>query len=610
MQIAKRSQRAQLVDQLLRVKQRYHEISARDINLTRLLNDIEYRQRILLEGLRSDDVVLQRLAAEAHATSSGKEVEPPKRDEPELTLEMVKRPAVAPADIPETTGSYSFSTAPAANEPNTASTKAAPAQAAANTPAEPEGFPGWAYYLLAPMLAALLGSYFLTGDRFDAPHKDTSRPNVGTPPALEQSLQPPADPLSQVSAIPLRLHGSYAIAEKLAPQLMLGFMRAQGATDVELYNGNKPNSKIVKAQWQGKPIGIEILGQGTVSGFRAVGDGSADIGIATRPVKNEELTRYGNTLAGGENVIGIEALAIVVHPANPINSLTLEQVALLFAGHYGNWSQVGGEDAPVKLYTWPQKSGGMDSFRSLVLNRYKLNLSGAAEQREAGAKIANAVAEDPAAIGFVNLADIGSAKAVAIADTSGMTPIVPTTFTASTEDYPLSQRLYFYLPPKSKNTMARRFLDFAKSVAGQNIAKQAGFIPQTVYATRTGVIAEAPAEYQRYIQNAERLSINIRFNAGSADFDSKADGDIRRLITYLENNHGKQLMLFGFTDNVGSPGENVKLSLKRVKLVEQQLLTRGIKPLLVKGLGSIMPLASNDTEDGRNRNRRVEIWVK
>ena len=69
-------------------------------------------------------------------------------------------------------------------------------------------------------------------------------------------------------------------------------------------------------------------------------------------------------------------------------------------------------------------------------------------------------------------------------------------------------------------------------------------------------------------------------------------------------------MLFGFSDSIGSPTANQALSLSRAKAVEEQFAQRGMNPAIVRGYGSGLAVASDDSDEGKARNRRVEIWVK
>jgi phosphate transport system substrate-binding protein len=84
------------------------------------------------------------------------------------------------------------------------------------------------------------------------------------------------------------------------------------------------------------------------------------------------------------------------------------------------------------------------------------------------------------------------------------------------------------------------------------------------------------------------------------------------VISFVNDLHyeGDSILLFGFADNTGSRPLNDKLSDDRARTVERQFQQRGLHPATVRGLGSELPVASNDTEEGREKNRRVEIWVR
>jgi phosphate transport system substrate-binding protein len=203
-------------------------------------------------------------------------------------------------------------------------------------------------------------------------------------------------------------------------------------------------------------------------------------------------------------------------------------------------------------------------------------------------------------------------KAVAVSE-AGARPLLPNPLTVATEDYPLSRRLYLYTPANPENAYTRKFVDFALSKNGQNVVGQNGFVEQNVRAESTPApAADTPAGYSRMTQGADRLSLDFRFRTGSSDLDNKARVDINRVATFMVDlkNDRKSVMLFGFADNRGSPQLNTALSASRAQAVAAQLQTAGIKPEVVTGFGSEMPVASNDTEDGREKNRRVEIWVK
>ena len=121
--------------------------------------------------------------------------------------------------------------------------------------------------------------------------------------------------------------------------------------------------------------------------------------------------------------------------------------------------------------------------------------------------------------------------------------------------------------------------------------------------------AQLPPTYQKYASLGQRLSLNFRFNYANKDLDNKGKRDLQRLVSFVEQNPEKKIVLMGFSDSIGEKAKNQLLSLRRAKVVEQELNARGITVYAVEGLGELLPVANNDSELGRERNRRVEVWV-
>ncbi|MBF0496506.1 MAG: OmpA family protein, partial [Deltaproteobacteria bacterium] len=236
------------------------------------------------------------------------------------------------------------------------------------------------------------------------------------------------------------------------------------------------------------------------------------------------------------------------------------------------------------------------------------------ERYEDSSLLSDTVANDPKAIGFIGLPYIRSAQALEIIE-PGAAPILPSFFTVAREDYPLSRRLFLYTAESPKNPWVRKFIDFALSKEGQDIAKQAGFIDQTIKAEKVEKkVADASMPLDNYGQrtkNLNQLSTNFRFKASSDKFDNRAIRDLDRVVQILTQPtyKGKDFYLFGFTDNKGDEQFNVALSKSRALAVANELKKRGAEAKQVDGLGSGHPVASNETKEGRDKNRRVEIWI-
>ena len=187
---------------------------------------------------------------------------------------------------------------------------------------------------------------------------------------------------------------------------------------------------------------------------------------------------------------------------------------------------------------------------------------------------------------------------------------MPTHFTVGTEDYPLSRRLFFYTPQTNPNIEAEEFVRFVDTERAQSIVEDVGLVSQNIKVGKPFDNDFYPAAMRELTARSERLSINFRFKSGSDELDTKALSDLDRVAKYVDVNAPKRVQLFGFTDSEGGDtAKGKELSERRAKVVEQQLIQRGIYPLVAKGMGDAAPLAASNTESGKNINRRVEVWI-
>ncbi|WP_051559825.1 phosphate ABC transporter substrate-binding/OmpA family protein [Marinobacterium jannaschii] len=415
-----------------------------------------------------------------------------------------------------------------------------------------------------------------------------------------------------------RLHGSNTIGEALAPELLKAFYTREGAIDLRIEKGKVSVEKDLtfKLPMESMRRRIEIQAHGSSTGFKDLDKNKTDLAMASRRIKNKERTlleqRYGNlTSKGTEHIIGMDGLAIIVNPGNPLDHLSTAQLADLFSGKTENWSEIGGPDAPVRIYSRDKNSGTWDSFKSMVLKKHKAKLSPDAIRIESSVELSDSVSKELGAIGFIGLPYVLRSKALAVSDEQNAQPIYPTSFTISTEDYPLVRRLYIYEPATIETSSpAHQFIRFVMSEEGQNVVKKTGFISQNVYKTRPVLSGDMPLEYLNLVTNANRLSLNFRFNSSTFELDNKAQRDLDRVVKFFEDNPGQSAFLIGFSDSIGEAEANRKLSKQRAELVQQALFSRGINVEATYAMGESVPIASNTTRAGRQRNRRVEIWVR
>ncbi|MDB5993965.1 MAG: hypothetical protein JWP42_1101 [Pseudomonas sp.] len=413
----------------------------------------------------------------------------------------------------------------------------------------------------------------------------------------------------------LRIQGSNTIGAALGPALVEGLMREQGLLKVHSEAPDTANEmQVVGETAEGRRVVVEVAAHGSSTGFTALKNATADLAASSRPIKDSELLALQSLgdlkSPGAEQVIAIDGLAIILHPQNPLNQLNTEQLAQIFSGEASTWEEVGGRGGAIHLYARDDQSGTYDTFKELVLSRRGKTLNNAAKRFESSEQLSDAVARDPQGIGFIGLPYVRQAKAVAIVDGQSQA-MLPLNSLIATEDYPLSRRLFFYLPPNGKNPWAEALVAFAQSSKGQAIVAANGFIAQTVQAMAVTPNALMPEGYQALSRHAQRLTVNFRFEEGSATLDNKAHQDLNRVLDYLQQNQktNRQVTLVGFGDAKNDPARADLLSKLRAMAVRRELVKGGVVFREIRGFGAQMPVAANSADEGRIKNRRVEVWV-
>jgi phosphate transport system substrate-binding protein len=437
--------------------------------------------------------------------------------------------------------------------------------------------------------------------------------------------RPPRVPPVQITnpRAALRIHGSNTIGAELGPALVEAYLKSLGGTQIQSQPLAKKNESQIAATLPGesKPIVIEIFAHGSATAFEDLAGNNCDIGMASRKIAAKEITATAAlgdlTSDEAEHVLGLDGVAVIVNKANPVESLGKDQLAKIFSGEIADWSGVSpASSGPVNVYSRDDKSGTFETFKTLVMKNKAL--AGSAVLIEDSKELSAKVSEDPHGIGFIGLPYILEAKAVSVFETEDLKgrqsrtrPMYPNRLTVATEDYPLSRRLYLYTPANPANPWTRKFVQFAISKAGQEIVGQKGFVSQNPTQGPPVRCKECPAQYRQLTENKNRLSLNFFFRSGKTALDTKAVVDINRVVDLLVDlkYNGKGIVLLGFADNRGSNDVNLAISKERADAVGEQFRRRGVNPEMIAGLGSDMAVASNDDPAGREKNRRVEIWV-
>jgi phosphate transport system substrate-binding protein len=211
-------------------------------------------------------------------------------------------------------------------------------------------------------------------------------------------------------------------------------------------------------------VNLDIAGGGSAVGISAVHEGTADIGMASRALTDDEskgISQYQ---------IAIDVLAIVVHPDNPVKNLTLAQIQDIYFGRVTNWKDLGGLDQAIVPVQRELSSGSRGAFDEMVLQKQTATASNIETSVTAG-DLAARVGKEEGVIGYVGFGNIDNTLKVI-----GVNGVIPNQVTAKDGSYPLIRPLILMTGPLTQ-PLAQTFIDYVLSPIGQKKINDLGWIP-------------------------------------------------------------------------------------------------------------------------------------
>jgi phosphate transport system substrate-binding protein len=211
-------------------------------------------------------------------------------------------------------------------------------------------------------------------------------------------------------------------------------------------------------------VTINVQGLGSSAGIQAAENGTAEVGMSSRNLEADESAQLDQL------VIAYDALAVVVHPQNPVAQLSRDEVQGVFGGRLHLWDEVHGTHAPITLVSREAGSGTYGAFEELLMD--KKPVSPASLRQGSNGAIRQIVADDPNAIGYISLGIVDrSVKAVAI---DGVTPSAEHVLDGS---YTLVRPfLFVWRKGATLSPEAQQFIDYVISPEGQRELQLGGLI--------------------------------------------------------------------------------------------------------------------------------------
>lgn len=413
----------------------------------------------------------------------------------------------------------------------------------------------------------------------------------------------------------LRLHGSNSIGGKLAPAWAEAFLLEQGVgnvqrstvgTNEQVFTGTNPKTAT--------SYEVQVFAHGSSTGFESLGSGKCDLAMSSRQIRAEEVARLAHLgdlrSEQAEHFLGYDGLSIVAHAQGNVPALDLETLQKVLTGKVVSWAQLGGADLPVRVHARDEKSGSFALLESTVLGRNKLATG--TRRYESNEQLLQAVAKEPGSIGLASLGNAPKPDNLRVVslEVPGLPAQSASPFGIASGDYLFSRPLLLYSAEQPANPLVPEFLRFAASDAGQALLAEAGFVPAALQEHRPGNFPYDIGEEPSLLVGASRLSVSLRLDAEGRELDLRSQREVNRIAQYLRSEeHQRKVLLLGFSDNQGKPQAIQRRAIEAAITAEVEFIANGIKPMWVREIGAAAPIASNDSEAGRARNRRVEVWL-
>ena len=252
-------------------------------------------------------------------------------------------------------------------------------------------------------------------------------------------------------------------AQTEAPATLSGSVSTNGSTSMEKVIGTL--SEQFMADNSGVTVTYDPTGSG--AGIEAASNGSADIGLASRALKDEEEAS-GLT----ETIVALDGIAVIVNADSKVENLTVEQIGKIFTGEITDWSEVGGDAGTISCIGREAGSGTRDGFESITGTKDACKLD---QELTSTGGVIEAVAGNPNAIGYASLSAVEGKNTVKAVTVGGVACTEETVLNGS---YAIQRP--FVLVTKTGETLspaAQAFFDYATSSAASQLIKAAGAVP-------------------------------------------------------------------------------------------------------------------------------------
>jgi phosphate transport system substrate-binding protein len=222
-------------------------------------------------------------------------------------------------------------------------------------------------------------------------------------------------------------------------------------------------------------VAIQVTGGGSGTGIAALINGATDICDASRQMKPSEIEKLKQryNTPGVEIPCAQDGITIFLNEVNPVSELTLKQLSDIYTGRVKNWKEVGGPDAPIRLYGRENSSGTYVFFQEKVV---KGDYSSGTNTLPGTAAVVNAVVKDKYGIGYGGAAYAEGVKHCKVKKDAASPAYQPTAETIKNKQYPITRYLYMYMSNRPTGEI-KQYIDWILGPEGQKYVTEIGYFP-------------------------------------------------------------------------------------------------------------------------------------
>ncbi len=231
---------------------------------------------------------------------------------------------------------------------------------------------------------------------------------------------------------------------------------------------------------QNPGVNVTVSESGSGNGARSIINKTAQVGMMSRFMAVGEFkAALENEVMPVVHVVALDGLPVLVHPSNPVDDLTVEQVRKIYKGEITNWREVGGPNRQIVVISRDTNSGTYETFYGMVMTHAggKEKIGAGAEYVGSNGAVRQRVQTTPAAIGYAGLGFVDeTVKALKIEG------VMPSEATVRTGEYAIARALYMFTDRYPElGTHLYRLMNLHLTQEGEEIVKSIGFVPVTAY---------------------------------------------------------------------------------------------------------------------------------